>query len=206
MKFEWKKQEKNLYLPDEYPTLITIPPQKFIVVGGEGNPNEGAFAERVGVLFSLSYAVRMMPKQGYVPERYFEYTVYPLEGVWDLSDVGKQSDALDKNELVYRIMIRQPEFVTPDVFERALDIVGRKTGHPLLGDVSFETLEDGLSVQMMHVGPYDDESRSFTLMKRFIGENQLRLVTRQHREIYLQDARKTEKERLKTVLRYRVER
>ena len=206
MKFEWKKQENNVYLPDENPTLITIPPQKFIVVGGEGNPNEGAFAERVGILFSLSYAIRMMPKQGYVPEGYFEYTVYPLEGVWDLSDVGKQSESLNKDELVYRIMIRQPDFVMPDIFERAMDTVRRKTSHPLLKDVSFETLEDGLSVQMMHIGPYDDESRSFALMKRFIGENQLHLVVRQHREIYLQDARKTEKVKLKTVLRYRVER
>ena len=206
MKFEWKKQEKHLYLPDEKPSLITISPQKFIVIGGKGNPNEGEFAERVGVLFSLAYAIRMMPKQGYVPEGYFEYTVYPLEGVWDLSDFGKQSGSLDKDELVYRIMIRQPDFVLADVFERAMDKVRRKTGYPMLKDVSFETLEDGLCVQMMHVGSYDGESRSFALMKRFIGENQLRLVTLQHREIYLQDARKTEKENLKTVLRYRVER
>jgi hypothetical protein len=206
MKFEWKKQDKHLYLPDEKPALITIPPQKFIVISGKGNPNEGEFAERVGVLFSLSYAIRMMPKQGYVPEGYYEYTVYPLEGVWDLSDSGKQSGSLDKDELVYRIMIRQPDFVLDDVFERAMESVRKKTGHPLLGDASFETMEDGLSVQMMHVGPYDDEQRSFTLMKQFIVENHLRLVTLKHREIYLQDARKTEKENLKTVLRYRVER
>ena len=205
MKFEWRKQEKHLYLPDEKPALITVSPQKFIMIGGKGNPNEEAFAERVGILFSLSYAIRMMPKQGYVPEGYFEYTVYPLEGVWDLSDLGKQSDSLDKNELVYRIMIRQPDFVMPDVFERAVDAVGRKSDPPLLKDVSFGTMEDGLSVQLLHIGPYDDEPRSFAMMKRFIGENQLRLAARQHREIYLQDVRKTEKEKLKTVLRYRVE-
>jgi hypothetical protein len=205
MKFEWRKQEKHLYLPDEKPALLTIPPQKFIVIGGKGNPNEGAFAERVGILFSLSYAIRMMPKQGYVPEGYFEYTVYPLEGVWDLSDSGKQSDSLDKNELVYRIMIRQPDFVMPDVFERAMDAVGRKADPPMLRDVSFETMEDGLSVQLLHIGSYDDEPRSFALMKRFIEDNQLLLAARQHREIYLQDVRKTEKEKLKTVLRYRVE-
>jgi len=206
MKFEWKKQEKSLYLPGEKPELVTIPPQKFFVLGGVGNPNGEAFSERVGVLFSMAYAVRMMPKQGYTPDGYFEYTVYPLEGVWDLSEAGRQADHLDKNELVYRIMIRQPEFVTTSVFERALETVRKKTDSPLLQDVSFELLEDGLSVQIMHNGSYDSEPQSFGQMKRFIEENELRLTTLQHREIYLLDARKTEQDKLKTVLRYRVER
>jgi len=123
MKYEWKKQEKDLYLPKAEPTLITVPKQKFFMIGGKGNPNNEEFAEKTSVLYSLAYAVRMMPKQGYTPEGYFEYTVYPLEGIWDLTEEGRKSDTLNKDELVYTIMIRQPDFVTQEVAERALEII-----------------------------------------------------------------------------------
>ncbi|NSB89700.1 GyrI-like domain-containing protein [Clostridium saccharobutylicum] len=204
MKFEWRKQEKNLYLPKEKPDLITVPQQKFFMLSGKGNPNDEEFSEKIGVLYSLAYAVRMMPKQGYTPDGYFEYTVYPLEGIWDLTEEGKQSNILNKDELLYNIMIRQPDFVTQEVVNKAFENVRKKKTHPLLDDVTFETMEDGLSVQMMHIGSYDDEPQSFEQMKKFIKENNLEITTLKHREIYISDARKTEKSKLKTVLRYMV--
>jgi len=204
MKFEWKKQEKNLYLPKYKPELITVPQQKFFMISGKGNPNSEEFSEKIGVLYSLAYAVRMMPKQGYTPEGYYEYTVYPLEGVWDLTEEGKKADTLIKDELLYTIMIRQPDFVTEEVTEQAFENVRKKKNHPFLKDAVFETMEDGLSVQMMHIGSYDDEPESFNQMKKFIKENNLEITTLKHREIYISDARKTETSKLKTILRYRV--
>lgn len=204
MKFEWKKQEKNLYLPKEKPDLITVPKQKFFMISGKENPNDEEFSKKIGVLYSLAYAVRMMPKQGYTPDGYFEYTVYPLEGIWDLTEEGKQSDILNKDQLLYTIMIRQPDFVTQEVVNKAFENVRKKKPHPLLNDVTFETMEDGLSVQMMHIGSYDDEPQSFEQMKNFIKENNLETTTLKHREIYISDARKTEKSKLKTVLRYMI--
>ena len=204
MKFEWKKQEKNLYLPKEKPELITVPQQKFFMISGKWNPNDGEFSEKIGILYSLAYAVRMMPKQGYTPDGYFEYTVYPLEGIWNLTEEGKKSNTLNKDELLYNIMIRQPNFVTQEVVNRAFDNVRKKKPHPLLNEVTFETMEDGLSVQMMHIGSYDDEPQSFEQMKKFIKNNDLEITTLKHREIYLSNAQKTEKSKLKTVLRYMV--
>ncbi|MBM7616228.1 GyrI-like domain-containing protein [Alkaliphilus hydrothermalis] len=206
MKHEWRKHEKNLYVPKEKPELITVSNQKFLMIKGTGNPNDKSFSDKIEVLYSLAYAIRMMPKQGYTPEGYFEYTVYPLEGVWDLTEEGKKLDYLNKDELVYNIMIRQPDFVNKEVVEKAFEIVRKKKPHPLLDEVVFDTLEDGLAVQMLHVGSYDDEPKSFELMKQYIEENNLEIITLAHREIYLSDARKVEAAKLKTVLRYRVKR
>lgn len=205
MKHEWKKQEKNLYMPKQKPELIRVPEQKFFMVKGKGNPNDEEFSEKIGVLYSLAYAIRMMPKQGYTPEGYFEYTVYPLEGVWDLTEEGKKLETLNKDELLYTIMIRQPDFATEEVVERAFENVRKKKPNPLLNDVAFGTIEDGLSVQMLHIGPYDNEPQTFELMKGFLLDNNLERVSLIHREIYLSDARKVELAKLKTVLRYMVE-
>lgn len=204
MKHEWRKHEKKLYIPKQKPELISVPEHKFIMVEGQGNPNSDEFSERIKVLYSLAYAIRMMPKQGFIPEDYFEYTVYPLEGLWDLTEKGRKLDALDKDELLYTIMIRQPDFVTKQVVEKAIEIVRKKEPHPLLDKVLFGTIEDGLSVQILHIGPYDTEAQSFELMKKFIEENALEIKTLRHREIYLSDARKVEPAKYKTVLRYMV--
>lgn len=205
MKHEWKKDEKEFYLPKGTPVLVTIPRQKFFTVSGEGNPNSEAFSQRVELLYSLAYAVRMMPKQGFTPEGYYEYTVYPLEGLWDLTERGRQSEVLNKNELLYTIMIRQPDFVTEEVALTAQDIVRKKKPNPFLDDVRFEEMEEGLCVQMLHTGSYDNEAETFDRMKKFIEENCLRIRTYVHREIYISDGRKVEKDKLKTVLRYMVE-
>jgi hypothetical protein len=205
MKYEWKKAEKQLYLPKTIPELITIPKQKFFMLKGKGNPNSDSFAEKISVLYSLAYAIRMMPKQGYIPDGYFEYTVYPLEGLWDLTEEGRNSEILNKNELLYTVMIRQPDFVTPSVVEKAFEIVRKKKPHPLLDEVTFEMLEDGLSVQVLHLGSYDNEPQSFKLMNEFIANHNLEKRALVHREIYLSDARKVQPDKLKTVLRYMVE-
>jgi hypothetical protein len=204
MKYEWKKEEKNLYLPKQKPELIEVPELKFLMIKGKGNPNGKEFSERVGVLYSLAYAVRMMPKHGYTPEGYFEYTVYPLEGIWDLTEEGRKLDTLNKDEFLYTIMIRQPDFVTKEIVDRAFESVRKKKPHPLLDDVTFGTIKDGLSVQMLHVGSYDDEPESFKAMQEFAVNNNLERVSMLHREIYLSDFRKVGPEKLKTVLRYMV--
>ncbi|MCL2591094.1 MAG: GyrI-like domain-containing protein [Betaproteobacteria bacterium] len=196
MKYEWKKQEKALYLPKPEPQIISVPKQRFFAIKGKGNPNEAGFAERIGVLYSLVYAVRMMPKTGFSPDGFFEYTVYPLEGVWE------GTDATDKNSFRYTIMIRQPEFVTHEVAARALENTQRKKPHPLLAEAFFCEIEDGLSVQMMHIGDYDSEPASFAAMKAFMENNGLVRRSDEHREIYLSDPSKVEKDKLKTVLRY----
>ncbi|NLY42706.1 MAG: hypothetical protein GX066_01785 [Clostridiaceae bacterium] len=206
MKHEWRKHEKELYIPKQKPELIFVPKHKFLMIKGEGDPNSVEFSRKVEILYSLAYAIKMMPKQGYTPEGYFEYTVYPLEGLWVLTDRGRKSDVLYKNELLYTIMIRQPDFVTKEVVDRAFESVRKKKDHPLLEEVSFDTIEDGLSVQMLHIGSYDDEPQSFEKMKEFIRENNLELRTLVHREIYLSDPRKVEPAKLKTVLRYMVKR
>ena len=204
MKHEWRKQEKNLYMPKQSSELITVPEQKFFMISGKGNPNSEEFSKRIEVLYSLAYSIKMMPKQGYTPEGYFEYTVYPLEGLWDLTEEGRMLDTVDKDELLYTIMIRQPDFVTEEIADRALESVRKKKPHPLLDEVSFGTIKDGLSVQMLHIGSYDDEPKSFKKMKEFIEENHLEITSLKHREIYLSDSRKVEPSKLKTVLRYMV--
>lgn len=171
-----------------------------------GSPNNKDFSERVQVLYSLAYAIRMMPGQGYTPKDYFEYTVYPLEGIWDLTEKGRKLDALDKDELLYTIMIRQPDFVTKEVVDKAFENVRKKKSHPLLDKVKFDTIRDDLSVQILHIGPYDSEAESLQIMEDFITDNNLERVTLKHREIYLSDTRKVAAEKLKTVLRYKVKR
>jgi hypothetical protein len=205
MKYEWKKQAKELYLPKNQPELIRVPSMKFFMLDGKGNPNDEEFSEAVGVLYSLSYAVKMMPKKGITPEGYFEYTVFPLEGVWDLAPEARGLDVLDKDSLIYTIMIRQPDFVTEELAKAALENTIKKTKHSMLSKVRFESSEEGMCVQMLHLGSYDSEPASFARMEVFCRTNNLKRVSKTHREIYISDARKTPAEKLKTVLRFRVE-
>ena len=126
LKHEWRKEDKTLYLPKTQPELITIPAQKFFQLSGSGDPNNNpTFAENIETLYALSYAVRMMPKQGYTPEGFEPYTVYPLEGVWGLVDPDAESK--NKNNYSYTLMIRQPEFVNEDVARLAIETVRKKS-------------------------------------------------------------------------------
>ena len=204
MKHEWRKKEKELYIPKQKPELVTVPEQKFFMIKGSGNPNNEDFTERIGVLYSLAYVIRMMPKNGYTPEGYFEYTVYPLEGIWDLTEEGRQLEELNKDELIYTIMIRQPDFVTNEIVERAFESVRKKKPHPLLDDITFETKADGMSLQMLHVGPFEDEPQTFEKMAEYLEDHQLERASLTHREIYLSDMRRVDPSKLKTVLRYQV--
>ncbi len=205
MKYEWKKQDKKLYLPKDKPEIVTVPPMKFFMLAGKGNPNNEEFAEAVGVLYSLSYAVKMLPRKGITPEGYFEYTVFPLEGIWDLAPEARGLDILDKDSLIYTIMIRQPDFLTEEIAWAAVDSTMRKTKHPLLERASFGNIEEGMCVQMLHIGPYDSEPASFSRMEEFCKTNGLKRSSKAHREIYISDARKTPAEKLQTVLRFKVE-
>lgn len=204
MKLEWKKQEKEIYLPKEKPVLVEVPKYKYFMISGKGNPNTEEFSEAIGVLYSLSYGVKMMPKKGVTPDGYFEYSIYPLEGLWDLTEEGRKSDKLIKEELIYTIMIRQPEFVTEQLAKEVIEATKKKKPNLLLEKAVFGYLEDGLAVQMLHVGSYDDEPGTFAKMIEYIEANNLEIKTKQHREIYLSDFRKTEVSKLKTVLRYMV--
>lgn len=206
MKQDWKKTDKQYYLPKTKPEFIAVPPFRFFSISGQGDPNDKPFQENIGVLYSLSYAVKMSPKNNFAPDDYFEYTVYPLEGIWDLTEEAKKSDSktLDKSQLVFNLMIRQPDFVTTDFALEAIERTKKKKYHPLLEKVRFEIIEDRHCIQMMHIGSYDSEPASFKQMEDFCLQNGYIRESKRHREIYLSDFRKVSPDKLKTVLRFRI--
>jgi hypothetical protein len=206
MKQDWKKVDKQYYLPKTKPELVKVPPFKFFSILGQGDPNEKQFQENIGVLYSLSYAIKMSPKNNFAPKDYFEYTVYPLEGIWDLAEEAKKSksEKLDKSQLIFNLMIRQPDFVTPDFALEAIERTKKKKYHPLLEKVKFEIIEDNNCIQMMHIGNYDSEPESFKQMEDFCLQNGYKRESKQHREIYLSDFRKVSADKLKTVLRFKI--
>ncbi len=207
MKHDWKKCEKQFYLPKEKPELVSVPAFNFYTIEGQGNPNDAHFAEYISVLYSLSYAVKMSPKKGLAPDGYFDYSVYPLEGVWDLTDEAKKAynGTFDKNDLVFKLMIRQPDFVDEQFAAKMIELTKRNKPHQLLEQVKFETIAEGECIQMLHIGSYDNEPASFNLMEQFANERSYKRTSKTHREIYLSDARKTQPDKLKTVLRFRAE-
>ena len=206
MKYEWKKSEKKIYLPKNKPEILTLPSFNFFMIEGQGNPNDSLFGEYIGVLYSLSYAIRMSYKSGWEPNNFYEYTVYPLEGIWDISEEAKKASngVLDKNALIFNLMIRQPDFVTSRHANEAMVRTKKKKPHELLDKVKFTRYEEGACVQMMHFGSYDDESRTFKIMEDFCTANNLKRESKKHREIYISDVRKVKPEKLKTVLRFKV--
>lgn len=201
-KVNYKKDFKHLYLPKTSPEVIEVPSMPFIMVNGSGDPNGADFAKATEALYSLSYAVKMSYKKDVVPAGYYEYTVFPLEGVWDLID--KSIPATVKSNLQYTIMIRQPDFLTEELFDLFLDQTKKKKPNSFLENVRFEDIEEGLCCQMMHVGSYDDEPESFARMEKFCGENGYDRASKIHREIYISDPRRTEPSKLKTALRFSV--
>ncbi|WP_075619714.1 GyrI-like domain-containing protein [Paenisporosarcina indica] len=204
MKHEWRKKEKDIYLPKNTPTLYNDSEKMYITVLGKGHPDSEAFSLNIELLFALSYSIRMMQKNGVTPEGYYEYTVYPLEGIWDLSEEGRKLDYLDKNHFVYQLMIRQPDFMTKELFDAAVEHVRDKKKHLTVEMAKFELLDDGFCAQMMHHGSYDDEPATFRMMDTYCEEHGLTRIDKRHKEIYITDARKTAPEKLKTVIRYKV--
>ena len=207
-KHEWRKKEKLNYLPKEKPTVIDIPEFSFVSISGEGNPNSKFFAECISALYAVSYAIKMnYKKEQDKPQDYIDYTVYPLEGVWDLKEEAKQNydGNLNKDDLVFDLMIRQPHFVSTEYFERMLEIAKKKVPGPIIDSLNFKKITDGKCIQMLHVGSFDDEPASFEKMELFAKENGLIRSSKKHREIYLSDFRKVPVEKLKTVLRFKIE-
>lgn len=207
-KFDFKKEYKELYLPKTTPSVIDVPEMKFISVDGCGNPGEagGEFQRAVELLYSIAYTVKMLPKSGNTPNGYFEYVVPPLEGLWWLNE---GADYTDKQRYCWTAMIRQPEFVTEEVFEYAVKTVKDKKPQLDILKAKLSVFKEGLCVQCMHVGRYEDEPETIEKMKSFMEKNSLVCglsEKRRHHEIYLSDPAKTDADKLKTVLRYPVQR
>lgn len=206
-KYEWKKKEKNFYQPKSKPEIIDIPSFKFFTIEGKGNPNDEFFGDYIGVLYSLAYGVKMSYKKGIEPKGFYDYVVYPLEGFWDLTEKGREDfykGILNKDELLFKIMIRQPDFVDEAYAKFIVEEVKKNKPHALLNDIKFEEIEEGKVVQMLHVGTYDDEPESFKIMEEFVKDKGFERAEKIHKEIYLSDARKVEAEKLKTILRFKI--
>lgn len=205
MKYEWRKAEKQIYLPKKI-AIQTIPNYKFICLTGQGNPNSDLFSEQIGALYALSYALRMQLKKGELGEP-FEYTVYPLEGVWT-SESDPGDGPVNKDELIYQIMIRQPDQITKENFQAVVEPTFKKKQNPYIREAGFVEYEEGPVVQTIHLGSYDDEPATFAKIHEFMAEENVQKTTTMgdyiHREIYLSDPRKVGPEKQKTLLRYKL--
>ncbi|HIY18217.1 MAG TPA: GyrI-like domain-containing protein [Candidatus Blautia avistercoris] len=204
MKYEWKKQDKSLYGAKTAPNLINIPPQNYIMIDGKGNPNDSDFSNRVSALYSLAYAIKMRYKKsedkGKSENDIDDFSVYPLEGVWSLTE-GTQ---LVKENLEYTIMIRQPDFISKEMFVAALEQVKAKKPSPLFDEIYFDAMQNGMCIEVLHIGSFYTEPYSFEKMKQYAEANNLQYDKKQHREIYLNNTNRVEQSRLKTILRYSI--
>ncbi|SJZ43278.1 GyrI-like domain-containing protein [Anaerorhabdus furcosa] len=207
---DYKKLEKEYYIPSTKPSIISIPKMKFIVVDGKGNPNTSKeYKDALEILYGLSYAIKMSKMAGNQPKGYFDYVVPPLEGYWWLKDnVFNGIGVFDKDDFVWRSMIRQPDFVTEEVFEFAKQQVLKKKPNIDFSKTKFEEIEEGLCAQIMHKGSYDDEPETVLQLVEFIKEEGYieDMEERHHHEIYLGDPRKTKPENLRTVIRHPIKR
>lgn len=206
MKHEWRKHEKGIYLPKNKPEIVELPAYNFALVSGEGNPNLPTFSNYIEALYAISYGIKMGLKKGEQPKGYQDYTVYPLEGVWDITDEAKKrfTGTINKDDLVFDLMIRQPNFITKEVFDQAQQTAFVKKENSLINEVKFIQATEGKCVQMLHLGSYDNEPATFEIMEKFAEDQGFTRVSKIHREIYLSDARKVAPEKLKTVLRFNV--
>lgn len=206
-KLDYKKEFKDLYMPKSKPVLVEIPQMNFIMIDGKGDPYKEEYQNALSVLYALTFTIKMSKMSGSQPEGYFEYVVPPLEGLWWCEDGKFQFHKRDM--WCWTSMIRQPEFVTLEVFKWAVKECKQKKPDLDVSLARFEIFKEGLCVQMMHVGPYSDEPHSMEMMQLYMKENNLIDITgyeRKHHEIYLSDPRRTAPEKLKTVLRHPVER
>lgn len=201
MKYEWKKSEKYLYGVKQKPQLIEIPSAYYIMIKGEGNPNESDFSNRVSALYSLAYGIKMLFKNMKKEElEYSDFTVFPLEGIWEKSD----DEEFDKNKLKYTIMIKQPYFITKEIFDLAFEKVKKKKPNELYDEVSFDCIESKKAIQILHIGSFDTEIESFEKLDNFASEMNLERSEKLHTEIYLNNKNRTAEDKLKTILRYNV--
>lgn len=213
-KLDYKKKDKELYLPGTKPSVIEVPVMNFIMVDGKGNPNTqgGEYQQSVELLYALSYTIKMGYKKSRQPEGYSDYVVPPLEGLWWLEGItSADSDYTQKENYFWTSMIRQPEFVTHEVFEHACREVSKKKPEMDTAKARLETFEEGLCVQIMHLGPYGEEPKTIAEMDSFLEKNNYRNaigdksssgLVKRHHEIYLSDPRKTDPAKRKTILRH----
>jgi hypothetical protein len=205
MAFDFRKEYKDLYLPKTKPSVIDVPEMVFIMIDGKGNPNTegGAYKTALEILYGLSYSIKMSKMKGTQPKGYFEYVVPPLEGLWQGED--GYFDVTNKDNLCWTSMIRQPEFVTREVFEEAKQVFGKKKPDLDLSPARLISFTEGLCAQIMHIGSYDEEPATIRVLDQFIAESEYKddiSENRRHHEIYLGDPRKTAADKLKTVIRH----
>jgi Uncharacterized conserved protein len=201
-KQDYVKDMKELYLPKTNPAIVEIGAMPFIMISGQGDPNGEEFGEVLGALYSFAYTIKFLNKSKHIPQGYYEYRVFPLEGVWDLGDVTKP--VTDKSNYAYTVMIHQPDFVDQALFEKTREELKVKKPNRFLEKAVFGTITEGTCCQMMHMGSYDNEPASFARMMGFCNQNGYIRTEMTHREIYLSDPRRTESSKLKTVLRFKV--
>ncbi|MBQ9895071.1 MAG: GyrI-like domain-containing protein [Ruminococcus sp.] len=205
MAFDFKKEYKEYYMPKNKPQIVEIPPMNYIAVRGKGDPNDenGEYKQAIAVLYAVAYTLKMSYKTNHKINGFFEYVVPPLEGFW-WSDNGGAFDYADKSQLMWISVIRLPDFVTDNDFQWAVETAAKKKKLDCSA-AEFLTINEGLCVQIMHNGSYDDEPATVELMDKFIAENGYQndfSSERLHHEIYLSDPRKTLPEKWKTVIRH----
>lgn len=205
MAFDFKKEYKEFYLPKERPEIVTVPRANYAAIRGQGDPNapDGAYQQAIAVLYAVAYTIKMSKKGDHRIDGYYDFVVPPLEGFWWQDEIDGV-DYGNKAGFQWYAVIRLPDFVTGADFAWAVAEAGRKKRLDCSG-AEFLTVDEGLCVQILHVGPFDDEPRSVALMDEHIRqqgyENDFS-ATRLHHEIYLSDARKAAPEKWRTVIRH----
>lgn len=205
MAFDYKKEYKEYYLPPKKTQIITIPSMNFIAVRGTGDPNEenGVYKESIGLLYGIAYTIKMSKMGKHKIQGYFDYVVPPLEGFW-WQEGSRGVDYSQKETFQWISLIRLPEFVTEETFQWAVKEATVKKQADF-SNVEFLTYEEGLCVQCMHIGPYDNDPETVQLMDQYAEEQGYTLdfeSGRYHHEIYLSDVRRCKPENLKTVIRH----
>ncbi len=205
MAFDYKKEYKEFYMPKNKPGIVKVPPMNYIAVRGKGNPNEedSEYKASIGLLYAIAFTIKMSKKGNHQIQGYFDYVVPPLEGFWWQKNV-KEIDYTRKEDFHFISVIRLPDFVTREDFDWAAAEAAKKKKTDF-SKVEFFPYEEGLCVQCMHIGPYDNEPATIEMMHEFMTAEGYGLDitdTRFHHEIYLSDARRVAPERLKTVIRH----
>ncbi len=205
MPFDYKKEYKEFYMPPKKPTIVTVPPMNYIAVSGQGDPNieGGEYKQSIGLLYGIAFTIKMSKKGSRQIEGYFDYVVPPLEGFWWQDDV-QGIDYAHKEDFKWMSLIRLPDFVTKADFDWAIEEATRKKKTDF-SKVEFLSYDEGLCVQCMHIGSYDDEPATIQLMHEYMTAQGYSLDisgSRYHHEIYLSDARKVSSDKLKTIIRH----
>ena len=205
MAFDYKKEYKEFYMPDNKPSIVTVPKMNYIAVRGKGDPNNenGEYKDSIGLLYAIAFTLKMSYKGSHKIDGYFEYVVPPLEGFW-WQEGSDTIDYANKNEFNFISLIRLPDFVTEADFNWAVQEATNKKKADF-SKVEFLTYDEGVCVQCMHVGSYDDEPNTVARMHEYMKANGYALDimnVRYHHEIYLSDPRKCTVEKLKTVVRH----